>query len=119
MENRFGVKDFVLMLLLVVLIVSVWLGMKQYDRQWEAVRGIEQSLKDIQRTLARGVAVNTGGGGTSVGSASRPVIDSNDPFKRMREARANPDYAQGDWLVEATPGGIAKLTPFLAGDKYA
>ena len=71
MENRFGVKDFVLMLLLVVLIVSVWLGMKQYDRQWDKVPGLEQSLKDIQRTLARGVAVNTGGGGTSVGPASR------------------------------------------------
>ena len=75
MENRFTVKDFLLFVLLIALIISVWLAMKQYDRQWEQLRAIRTQLDDqgkdileVQRTLASGVALNT----SSSGSDGRP-----------------------------------------------
>src|SRR5437588_446523 len=59
MENRFGVKDFILFLLLLGLIGVVLLAMQQFDRQWTDVQKIRarlddqgQSLRDIQRALA-------------------------------------------------------------------
>ena len=33
MENRFGIKDFFLFVLLAALIIVILLAMKQYDRQ--------------------------------------------------------------------------------------
>jgi len=33
MDNRFGFKDLVLTVLLLAILVSIWLGMKQADRQ--------------------------------------------------------------------------------------
>ena len=63
MENRFGLKDLVVVILLVVLILSVWLAMKQWDRQGEQLQTISnrlddqgRSIIDIQKTLASGVA---------------------------------------------------------------
>src|SRR5687768_14233457 len=50
MENRFGVKDFITMILLVVLILSVWFAMKQYDRQWNDIRS-EEHTSELQSRL--------------------------------------------------------------------
>src|SRR5260221_12397850 len=30
-----------------------------------------------------------------------------------------PGFAEGDWCVDTAMGEIAKLTPFIAGDRYA
>ena len=133
MENRFGVKDFVLLLLLVILIGVVVLAMFQYDRQWTDVQKIRdqlaeqaRDLRDLQRTLARGVTLGGTGGSGAVSTGTRPIASTNpadygkdDPFARIKAARANPSYAEGDWLVDVAMGQIAKLTPFIASDLYA
>ena len=51
MENRFGIKDFFLVLLLLTLIIVVVFAMKQYDRQYQLVRDIEQQGRDQLREL--------------------------------------------------------------------
>jgi peptide/nickel transport system substrate-binding protein len=132
MENRFGVKDFVLLFLLIVLIGAVVLAMFQYDRQWADVQKIRdqlaeqgRDLRDLKRSVARGVTLG-GGGGAAVSTGTRPISSTNpadygklDPFARVKAARANPTYAEGDWLVDVALGQIAKLTPFIASDLYA
>lgn len=120
MDNRFGLKDFVLSLLLIVLIISVWLAMKQYDRQWEVIDAIDRKLDEqtreltqLRRTISSGVvATHTPSQGIS------PQTDNN-PFERVNTAQAQKDFAVGDWLVDAFSGGLAKLTPLLSGDLYA
>jgi peptide/nickel transport system substrate-binding protein len=137
MENRFGLKDFILFALLIILIGVVLLAMQQYDRQWAEVQKIKgrlddqgQNLRDIQRALARGVAVRggpttgTSATATDLGSQQYPSTDpsyygKDDPFARIKAARAMSGFAEGDWLVDTSMGGIAKLTPFISTDLYA
>ena len=119
MENRFGVKDFILFLLLAVLIVCVVLAMKQYDRQWEVLREIQkqttlqtQELSQIRRSLREGIVAR------ATTQSTTNVVAGADPFPRVKEAQQNPDYAQGDWLVDNFPSPVRKLTPLLGADVY-
>ena len=121
MNNRFGFKDLVVCTMLAVLLVTVWLTMKQYDRQWDELKSIRQQmvqqtqeLTRIRRMLAEGVQFSSKSsprGGTDT--------DLGDPFEGIKKAQANPDYARGDWLVEAFGVNPPKLTPLLSSDVYA
>ena len=120
MENKFGVKDFFLFAILASLCVVVLLAMKQYDRQWDEIQKLrtevgrqQRLLADVHDALDHGVTVGT--------ASSLPVAGAalDDPFARLRAARAMPGYANGDWIVDAFGAGIAKLTPLLSGDAYA
>src|SRR4051812_9670748 len=105
MENRFGVKDLILFVLLAGLIVCVLLAMKQYDRQWDVLREIQKQsteqtreLSAIRRTLQNGIVART-----SSTQASTSASVGADPFPLVTEAKRNPDYALGDWLVDNFP----------------
>lgn len=120
MENRFGFKDLVLAVLLVVVIVSLWLAMKQNDRQYGVTLAISRKLdaqtRDLEamrRTLDRGIAVNT-----THPADTQPAAEGGDPFARIRAARKMPDFTEGGWYIDAF-SGVAKLTPLVSGDVYA
>jgi peptide/nickel transport system substrate-binding protein len=122
MENRFGVKDFIIIVLLVVVGVLVLIAMKQFDRQWDDVKSISarvdgqaQELRQIHDALNRGIVVANNGGPTTQGVAA----NVDDPFARIRAATTQPGFAKGDWMIEMFPGQVAKLTPLLSGDVYA
>lgn len=129
MDRRFGFKDLVLFLLLVALIVSVWLAMKQYDRQWAALRTIvermdqqggaqarmERQLGQLQQTLEAGVNVSRADGNPVASDATAP----GDPFSRIRAAREMPDFAEGDWVIDAFSANVARITPLISSDYYA
>ena len=135
MENRFGLKDFVLYALLVVLIGVVLLAMVQYDRQHEQLNTLvdtqRQQAADIgqmQATLKSlraspvafpptAVALTPYGSAAPV-AATPPGADPQDPFARMRAAIAKPDFAAGDTLVWSGPN-INKMTPLLNTDSFA
>lgn len=131
MENRFTVKDFILVSLMSVITVLVVLAMWQVDRQWGELRSIkdrmeEQSasqrtqaedLRKMRQRLDRG-GFATAGAPTTQESAVQAADDA-DPFYRLRELQERPDFATGDWLVSALGGKIATLTPLVSGDVYA
>ena len=52
MDNRFGLKDFVLFALVIVLIVMVWLSMLQRDRMWPKLQALEESIQNQTRDLS-------------------------------------------------------------------
>jgi peptide/nickel transport system substrate-binding protein len=119
MENRFGFKDLLLVCLLVAVLISVWLISKQVDRQWDKLRSIEQRLaengkdvRSIQDQLASGVAVATG-------TAPASTQAADDPFARLRAARAKPGYTVGGTLVDAFGNTVGRLTPLVSSDAYA
>jgi len=121
MENRFGIKDLVLLLLLVVLIVSVWLAMQQYDRQWSELRAIRSTL-DEQGQSIRSLRDRPAGVAQVVTTTQASVAttaEMTDPFVRIRAAEAKPGFARGDWLVDSFGNTVGKLTPLVSSDAYA
>ena len=122
MENRFGFKDFVLVVLLVAILASIWVAMKQYDRQWEVMRRIDENLtaqadalRELQRTLKRGVAVAPP---PSNGAVAAATSAEDDPHRRWLAAQAQDGYAPGDWFVDAFAQTVGKLTPLVSSDAY-
>ena len=120
MENRFGLKDLFLFLILGALIFVIVLAMKQYDRQWEVMQQINRriteqttDLAQIHRLLEQGVpTTNESGTGSA---ASRSMAG----FERILKAQSAPDYAQGGQLVMLSQATTAKLTPLIASDAFA
>lgn len=118
MENRFGFKDFVVVVLLLAIVVMLGLKMKQDDRQWSQLMSLhtklDQQTRDIttlRRSLSEGalsISPREGGGG---------VIE-NDVFRRVREVREREDYATGDWLIDWMPSAPPKLNFMTGEDLY-
>lgn len=128
MENRFGFKDFLILAFLGGVIVSIWLAMKQYDRQWEdlkqlktqvgqltgeqaAMRNEVIGLKDL---IQRGVKV-AGSAAEASGAADEVPISS----RRIAAARKTEGFAEGDWIIDAFGANLATITPYIYKDYYA
>jgi peptide/nickel transport system substrate-binding protein len=122
MENRFGVKDLFLFLLLGGIVVLVVLGMVQYDRQWDQIQQTNRLLKDqsgdlsrIRQLLEQGITVNGSGG--NGGPTSRPA--PNAIAQRILKAQSMPGYSRGDWLVQTFSVIPDRLTPLISTDLYS
>jgi peptide/nickel transport system substrate-binding protein len=117
MDNRFGIKDFFLFVLVALILITIVLAMKQYDRQYQLVRDIQQQSHDqlreleaIHQVLQHGVAFS------STGAAAG---NEADPTPALRALREEGKYDQGDWLVQNFAAPVGKITPFLGDDLYA
>ena len=120
MEKSFGVKDFVLFVLLSAVIILIILAMLQFDRQWDEVQAVKQKLeqqasdlRSISDKISRGIAVQT--------TTAPSLTATNLPAAQQRVAAAhkNADFAEGDWLVTGLSGKFSSLTPIISGDAYA
>ena len=49
MENRFGIKDFFLIALLLVVIVLIVLSMVEVDRQWKSIQFLQEQSRQQGR----------------------------------------------------------------------
>jgi peptide/nickel transport system substrate-binding protein len=123
MENRFGLKDVLLVALLLGVIGVILLAMLQYDRQFVVLQRMESSLRqqqgelaELNRTLSKGVPmVGTTQSATGTGYDS----PKGNPFMHLLEVEAKPDFARGDWLVENFGVKFQRLTPLgTVGDLY-
>jgi peptide/nickel transport system substrate-binding protein len=123
MENRFGFKDFLLLCVMLAVLGAIVLSMFQYDRQWTQLQAMQSAmdaqtseLAGIRALLAQGIRVQDGGG---AGNGTAPASSgATDPFDHIRAAKAKPDYAQGDWFVQAFGAAVGRLTPLVSTDAY-
>ncbi|QQE12737.1 ABC transporter substrate-binding protein [Planctomycetota bacterium] len=132
MENRFGLKDLVVIVLLIGVIVSIWIAMVQFDRQWEEMKsvnvnleqltkeqsGLRRQLNAMKSTLDEGVRYV---GPANVNTDSPTVeksVQLTDPFERMKLAQASEGYAEGDWLIDAFGTNVSRITPLITTDYY-
>src|SRR5690349_3748318 len=106
MENRFGLKELLMVVLMLAVIGVVLLAMQQFDRQYLVLQRMETSLSkqaegiaELNRTLLRGGFSNNGGAATTQGSMGYDSPKGN-PFYALQDAMKKPDFARGDWLVE-------------------
>jgi len=119
MENRFGVKDFFLFLIIGVLIVLIVLTMFQYDRQWALEQATNRQLSDLTSDVAR-IRTMLAQGGTQVQSTTTAATSNESTlgFERILKSQSQPDYAEGDDLVQITDSQAPGLTPMLNQDAY-
>ncbi len=140
MENRWTIKDVLVMALLVAVIASVWIAMKQFDRQWDSVKALttqvnqltsvqsrtNSQINELRDILEQGVAITPGvpgtpgvtPGTTPTKDGRPPAVSAIDPFERMKKARAVEGFAQGDTLIDAFGAKVAKITPHTYKDLY-
>ena len=125
MENRFGFKDLILTVLLVALIVSVWVSMKQVDRQWDELAKLNaqaeeqtKQLRHLGDLLENGAAVTPSHDAGHGSEASSTDEGTAPAFDRVLAAREEPDYARGDWAIRAFGVSVGKLTPHVSSDVY-
>src|SRR3954469_25329223 len=124
MENRFGIKDLFLFLLLGALLAIVVMAMVQFDRQYEQVLSIRNKQDDLTRDviairnqLAQGV-VSVGSVPGTNGTTTAPAQNKDDAFRLVREAEKKPDFARGDWFIDCFGTKIGRLTPHVSSDIY-
>ncbi|MGA2232513.1 MAG: ABC transporter substrate-binding protein [Tepidisphaeraceae bacterium] len=124
MENRFGVKDFFLFLVLSALIVLVVLGMFQYDRQWTVIQQTSNQLNNltadvarIRRMMDQGALVAPANGPTTRPNYAAPLYTRG--AERQLKVMALPDYAEGDDLIQTFGQPPDKLTPLINTDQYS
>jgi peptide/nickel transport system substrate-binding protein len=97
------------------------LAMYQIDRQWlklsEMQAALSEQAKDMRElrgAIASGAiaAANSPANATASGEVSQA-------FQRAHAASRMPDYAQGDWSVEAFGTNLKTITPLVSSDAYA
>ena len=145
MNNRFGLKDFLQIVLIGAVLVLVLLAMLQRDREWVLQRDMLDKLGAIEKKLAQGggasgdiaaklaaiedrlakgvVAV---GAAPSVGASSRDEswarpgvkIQWQEPWTYVTDPHGQPGFAEGGEFTEIFEGQPAKITPMIASDVY-
>lgn len=145
MENRFGFKDLVVVVLLLAVLVMIFLAMLMFNHQYAKIQTIaaelqeqksvqarvEKNIADLQRQITDGGAVADTAellaairqmqqAGDTTDNTQEPltVAAESDPFARIEAAHDHGDYAPGDWLVDAFGAKVAKITPLVSGDVY-
>ncbi len=126
MENRFTAKDFYLFLVLFVLLLVLVTTMYMIDRQWDKLTRVEavmlEQAEDIRRLrqayteLRRTARVRPD---ASAELSERNGSEIPAAFQRSWEVSQRPDFAEGDWLVRAFGNSIKTITPLVSSDVYA
>lgn len=143
MQNNFGLKDLIIIVLILGLFVSVWLAIHQVDRQWDDVKranarleGLEQQIVRLeQQVRQRPVVVEaprptTGeqpsGTGEAVSASpvhswARPggvAVTVSVPWDFTTNPYDDPDVVIGGEFHEIYEAQPPKLTPYMYADVY-
>ena len=137
MQNKFGLKDFVLMLLVSISIVFSILVMIQDDRGWkqnealsDKIGTIEQLVSRLDSKLESGISINGSSNGNNSNNGTNARDESwvkeqgvpvswFDSFGFANDPRNKPDYTMGGTFKETFEAQPSKLTPVLGEDVYA
>jgi peptide/nickel transport system substrate-binding protein len=136
MQNRFGIKDFLFLVVLLVTLGSVWLSMVQKTRMELAQQSmsakladIEQQVAQVNRKLESGAAVARG---ASAGAAAGNGVATDESWARPGvkvehwaaphcaiDPSTVPGFAVGGEFTELFEAQPAKLTPYISSDVYS
>jgi peptide/nickel transport system substrate-binding protein len=113
-------RDWIIYLLLCLLIVMLLLAMYQIDRQWLKLTEMQSALSEQVKALRDLRNVVTNGVTQTATNTQQTEANSIAPaFKRAHDATQLPDYAQGDWSVDAFATNLKTITPLISTDAYA
>ena len=139
MQNRFGVKDFLFLVVLLATLGSVWLSMVQRTRM-ELAQGelkwklgdIGQQVAQLGRKLERGLEQLPQAAADAAGRRAATSAPEADAWARpgvaverwsapvaATDPESVPGFAVGGEFTELFEAQPAKLTPYIAGDVYS
>ncbi len=133
MQNRFGLKDFVFLVLLLAIGGMILLSMMQEDRVWDQVinmnrniERLESQMSIMERRLEEGIEIS----GTAPRQAGEPV-QRDDSWARpdvevewqerptfVNDPRDDEEYALGGEFIETFGAQPPTLTPYIYRDVY-
>ena len=134
MQKRLSTQDFILYSFLSLIFILIIATMYQIDRQWtklsETAQALSAQTKDVSQLrieiskLSKKIEQGSFQKQTSL---SQPITvknknkDADDikAFKRAKIASQLPDYAMGDWKVNAFGGNLKTITAFISSDADA
>lgn len=126
MQRRLSGRDILYFGGLGVIFLTILLAMYMIDRQWEKMARMEQLMREQANDLREiGMQVRNLDGrigkGVTLDVGSGKASESKVPpaFLRAYDVTQRPDYAAGDWLVQAFGVNLKSLTPFISADAYA
>jgi peptide/nickel transport system substrate-binding protein len=137
MQNRFGIKDFVFLVVLLATLGSVWLSMVQKTRMELAQQGLSAKLADIEQQVAEvSRKLESGGvvrGATAASTTTAATAVSTDqswarPGVKVEHWAAPhcaidpttiPGFGMGGEFTELFEAQPAKLTPYISSDVYS
>ena len=137
MQNRFGIKDFVFLVVLLATLGSVWLSMVQKTRMELAQQGmsakladIEQQVAQVSRKLESGAGVVRGA--TAASAAASTAVTTDQTWARPGvkvehwaaphcaiDPTTIPGFGMGGEFTELFEAQPAKLTPYISSDVYS
>ena len=133
MQNRFGLKDVFVVVLLLATLASVWLSMVQKTRIELAVDGLRVKLgemerqaalfqREVEKGFAEGVVVQQGAAGTAMASDAwaRPGVAIQrwpNPAPATKP-EGQPGFSVGGEFTEIFEAQPAKLVPYIQSDVY-
>jgi peptide/nickel transport system substrate-binding protein len=126
MQRRLNGRDMLYFGGLGVILITLILAMYMIDRQWQKMAGMEQLMREQANDLRDiGVQVRNLGAridkGVTLSNENAKAAESGIPaaFQRAYQASRQPDYAEGDWWVQAFSVNLKSLTPFISADAYS
>ncbi len=114
MQQRFGIKDLVVIVLLLVISASIWIGMFQRDREWKNLLAIQSKLGQLENDVARltGKVAEIKIPAPVVMHAS-PTAPSAEHSSTPPKGDGNPSAASVEW---ARPGvAVTMAKPYEPG----
>jgi len=120
MQKQLTIRDWILYSLLCLLILLLLLSMYQIDRQWMKLTEMEAAVSEQSKDM-RELRSAIASGRVSASSVSTPEASGevSQAFKRAYAATLLPDYAPGDWSVDAFGTNLKTITPLVSTDAYA
>lgn len=146
MQNNFGLKDMIVIALILGLFVSVWVSIYQDDRRWGKTQEANARLGDLEKQIVRleeqvtrrpvvvaqqpGTPRPGGGPGDQPGTqpATPPAstdwtrdgveVTISEPWAYTTDPANDPDVVTGGEFHEIYEGQPPKLTPFTYADVY-
>lgn len=120
MQKQLTARDWITYSLLGLLILLLVLAMYQIDRQWLKLTEMEVAMSEQSKDMRELRSAIAAGAMPSASAANSAASGEVAPaFQRAYAATRFPDYAQGDWSVEAFGTGIKTITPLVSTDAYA
>ncbi|WP_369160161.1 peptide-binding protein [Candidatus Thiodiazotropha sp. LNASS1] len=126
MQRRLNGRDVLYFGGLALVLITIVLVMYMIDRQWQKMSRMEQLMREqagdireitgqvrsLDQRIQQGVNLAQQSGSSQQGQMATA-------FERAYAVTQQPDYSQGDWLVQAFGVNLKSLTPFISQDVYS